>query len=53
MRALLFAHVDQLGCFLNSAKGRFHRRLRTANKSHDRAIGGRARIDIEQRNSID
>ena len=53
MRALLFPHVDQFRGFLNPAEGTFHHRLRVADKGYDGAIGARAGIDVEQRNSID
>ena len=47
MRALMFAHVDQFGRLFDSAKGRFHRGIRTAHKRHHRPVRTRARIDIE------
>ena len=53
MRALLFAHVDQFRGLLDSAKSRLHGSFRDADKGHDRAIGARAGIDVEQRNPID
>ena len=52
MRALVLAHVDQFRRFLNSAKRRFNGGFRTADKSDNRTIRGRARIDIEQRNAL-
>ena len=52
MCSFVFAHVDQLGRLLNPAKGAFHRRLRSADKRHDRTVSGCAGIDIEQRHSF-
>jgi len=48
----MFAHVDQFGRLFDSAKGRFHRGIRTAHKRHHRSVRTRARIDIEQRNAV-
>ena len=52
MRAFVLAHVDQLRGFLDSAKRRFNRRVRTSDQGHDRPVRRRARIDIEQRNAL-
>ena len=52
MRTLVFAHVDQFRCFLNSAKRGFHRSFRTADKGYHCPVGACTWIDVEQGNSI-
>jgi hypothetical protein len=50
--AFVLPHVDQLGCFLDAPKRAFDRCLRAAGERHNRAVRTRARIDIQQRNTV-
>ena len=48
MLAMMLTHVDQLGCPLDAAESSFHHCLRFSYESHNRAVGRRARIYIEE-----
>ena len=52
MGPLVFAHVDELRCFLNSTEGGFDRNFRTAGKSDHSTVGAGTGIHVEQRNSF-
>ena len=53
MRARVRRHIDDLRGALDRAKRRFLDRVRSADKSHDGAIGFVARIDVDQLRAID
>ena len=48
MRAVVVAHVDQLGSLAHAAERRLDHRFRLADEGHDRTVGRLARIDVEQ-----
>ena len=52
MCAFVFPHVNDFRCLLDGAERGLHRAFRTADKGHNRPVGGCSRIDIEQSNAI-
>ena len=53
MRALMLAHVNQLGSFLHPTEGGLDDGLRFAHESHHRAVCTDSRVNVEQADTID
>ena len=51
--AVVLAHVDEPGGFLHCPERGFDHRFRRSDEGDHRAVGGLARIDIQQRDALD